>query len=65
MLFALEQSRQHRAEFLANSLRPELKVAFDGLAEKSLADQRALETQDTLSFEEFRQRYVSPDSLRV
>jgi len=63
--FALEQSRQHRAEFLANSLRPELKVAFDGLAEKSLADQRALETQDTLSFEEFRQRYVSPDSLRV
>jgi len=38
---------------------------FAQMAAESLAKQRAMETADTLGFEEWRLRYLSPEMLKV
>ena len=55
-----EAARRH----LRSLPRPGADVEFfSRLALESMQQQRALEAADTLSFEAFRQAYVSPDSL--
>jgi hypothetical protein len=35
------------------------------MAEESVAEQRAIESRDTVPFETFRQQYLSPGSLQA
>jgi glutamate--cysteine ligase len=61
--FVREQSRQTQAALLAEPWSAEQQARFDAMSAESLAAQRRIEAADTLSFEDFRQHYVSPDRL--
>jgi len=61
--FALEYSRRHRSTMLSEPLPAEVKSRFARMAEESLAKQRDIEAADTLPFEEYRRRYLSPAML--
>jgi glutamate--cysteine ligase len=61
--FALAWSRQHRSALLAEPLAGDAAAALARIAEESLAEQRAIEAADTLPFEEYRRRYLSPAQL--
>ncbi len=61
--FTLAQSRLARDTVLAAPVPAELGAHFAELAERSLADQRAVEAADTLGFEAFRQSYLDPRRL--
>ena len=63
--FALERSREHRRSILARSWPPESEARFRDLAQASLARQTVIEDEDDVPFETYRQRYLSPDSLRA
>ena len=63
--FVLALSRAH-AEHLRGLPQPrEAEAHFARLAEESLAEQRRIEAADTVPFESFRQRYLSPEQLKV
>ena len=55
--FAMRMSEQHQRSFLAEPLTPELARRFSEAAEHSLAEQRAIEAADELSFEAYLERY--------
>jgi hypothetical protein len=38
---------------------------FEGLAKKSLAEQRRIEAADQLDFETYRQKYLAHDTLII
>ena len=61
--FVRAQSVRHRDELLALPLADDVAQRFAHLAEESLAEQRKIEAADTLSFEGFRQQYLSPVHL--
>jgi len=61
--FALAQSKKHRDTLLAEPLAPQEQARFERLAAESIAKQRETEAADTLPFETYRQRYLSPESL--
>jgi glutamate--cysteine ligase len=63
--FALAHSLRHRDALRKEALSAELAAHFARLAERSVEEQRRLETSDTIPFETFRQRYLSSDSLVV
>jgi glutamate--cysteine ligase len=63
--FVLEQSRAHRETILQLPFEPAVAERFAQLAAQSLDDQRKIEASDTLPFETFRQRYLSPQALTV
>jgi glutamate--cysteine ligase len=63
--FVLAQSRAHRDALLKLPLPPDVAERFSRLAEESLAEQRRIEAADTVPFETYRQRYLSPPSLNV
>lgn len=57
--FAMRKSEEHRKAYLAQPLPPEREMFFREAAERSLAEQRAIEAADTLSFEEYVERYFA------
>ena len=61
--FALEYSHRHRRAMLSEPLPAEAEARFARMAEASLAKQREIEAADTLPFEEYRRRYLSPGTL--
>jgi glutamate--cysteine ligase len=63
--FALEQSLRHRDALLGQPLPDDEASRFRRMAEESLDRQRAIEAQDDLPFEAYRQQYLSPDSLKA
>ncbi len=62
--FALAQSRAHRAALSAQPLAPAVAQKFTAMAQASLAKQREMEARDTLPFEDWRRKYLSPQMLR-
>jgi glutamate--cysteine ligase len=62
--FALAQSRAHRAAVAALPVDGEVLRRFEDMARESLAKQQRIEAADTLSFEDWRRRYLSPAMLR-
>jgi glutamate--cysteine ligase len=63
--FVLAQSLRHRELLQREPLPADVAARFARLAETSLDEQRSVEAADTVPFETFRQRYLSPDSLVV
>ena len=63
--FALAQSVAHRDTILKLPLSADVSERFARLARESLAKQREFEAADTLPFEEFLEKYLSPSSLNV
>jgi glutamate--cysteine ligase len=61
--FVLHQSREHLATIRGLALDASEEARFAQLAEVSMAEQREIEASDSLPFELFRQRYLSPDRL--
>jgi glutamate--cysteine ligase len=61
--FVQARSQRVREQMLALPWTPQQQVRYERRARESLAQQQAIEAADTLSFEEFRQHYVSPERL--
>ena len=64
--FADQLSRQHRETFLARPLLPAQHAQMRAVAAQSLREQAAVEAADTLSFEQYLERYYHQyDTARV
>ncbi len=63
--FVLALSHLHARHLRALPLSADVGAKFARLAEESLAAQRRIEAADTVPFETFRQRYLSPDQLKA
>ncbi|HSD43124.1 MAG TPA: glutamate--cysteine ligase [Burkholderiales bacterium] len=63
--FVLALSRQHAHRLRDLPLPREVEAHFARLAEESLAEQRRIDAADTVPFETFRQRYLSPEQLNA
>jgi len=63
--FVLAYSRRHREQLLRGSLPPEQAAHFERMAAASFEEQRQIERSDSMPFETFRLRYLSPESLRL
>ena len=63
--FVLAQSRAHRDSILGLELPAEVASRYARLAEESIEEQRRIEAADTVSFETYRQQYLSPLSLNM
>ena len=61
--FVRERSQATRDTLLALPWSFEQQARYMALSQKSVADQRAIEAADVLSFEAYREQYVSPDRL--
>ena len=61
--FTGSQSRQARAKLLALPFSAGQQARFAAMSEQSVRDQKAIESADTLPFEEYRQQYISPERL--
>jgi glutamate--cysteine ligase len=61
--FIRERSRQTRDEMLAQPLGPERNEDFERMTQTSIEAQKAIEAADTLPFEQYREKYVSPARL--
>jgi glutamate--cysteine ligase len=61
--FGLEQSVRNREALREWPLSAEVDARFRRMAAASLAEQKAIEAADTVDFEAFRQRYLSPERL--
>jgi glutamate--cysteine ligase len=63
--FALACSLRHRATLQAAPFPASLAAEFARMAEESLEKQRKIEAGDKVPFEQYRQQYLSPESLRA
>ena len=63
--FALAQSRQHAQALRTLALDDAVAQRYAALAAESHARQRQMEAADTLPFEAWRQRYLSPEMLQA
>ena len=63
--FALAQSLAHAGTLRGLPLPPEVEQFFEGLTQKSLAEQQRIEAADTLDFETYRQKYLRHDTLII
>ena len=63
--FALARSLQYKKELLDLPLPADALTRFESIAAESLQEQRRIEAADTMPFEVYRQRYLSPDRLRA
>ena len=63
--FVLAYSLRHRRAFLSTPLPEAMEARLDRMAQESLDKQRAIEAADKVSFEKYRQQYLSPNSLRL
>ncbi len=61
--FVLQQSGQHRASIEALALPADVETRFAHMAADSLQEQRTIEAADSLPFEVYRQKYLSPERL--
>ncbi|WP_313313731.1 glutamate--cysteine ligase [Pulveribacter sp.] len=61
--FALDHSRTSRDVLLAQPWTEAQQQRYLALAEQSLADQRAIEAADNLSFEDWRERFMAVEQL--
>ena len=61
--FSTSQSAIARESLLALPWSAQQQARFDVMAQKSLAEQKAIEAADTLPFEEWRQQYMSAQGL--
>jgi len=61
--FALAQSAQHRRTLTGLALSEETKGRYARMAEESLAARERIEAADCLSFEAYREEYLSRDLL--
>jgi glutamate--cysteine ligase len=61
--FALAWSARHRSELQDAPLPPDVERRFAAIAAESIAEQREIEAADAVPFEQFRQKYLSPESL--
>jgi glutamate--cysteine ligase len=62
--FVLAQSRAHRVTLQGTRFGDAAATRFATLAAESLSSQQKMEAADTLPFEAWRQRYLSPEMLR-
>jgi len=63
--FALARSLEHRRALQSEPLPAGVEEQFVRMAAESLAKQREIEAADSVPFEEYRQQYLSHDSLRA
>jgi glutamate--cysteine ligase len=63
LAFAQARSTDYRRHVLALPFPPDLQARYRRMAEESLAEQRKIESEDTLPFETFRQKYLAQDLL--
>jgi len=63
--FAMNQSILHKGFFDAHQLAPEMLARFEQLAAQSHADQRAMESADTESLDDFLRHYLAPPSIEA
>lgn len=61
--FVLGQSSRHLATFGDTSISAAEATRFAKMAEDSISEQRQIEASDSLPFEVYRQRYLSPERL--
>ncbi|MBX3636542.1 MAG: glutamate--cysteine ligase, partial [Rubrivivax sp.] len=61
--FIRAQAEQTRNMLLAVPWHPAQQAAFEDLARRSVAEQRAIEAADTVDFETWRQAYLAPERL--
>ena len=61
--FVRQRSQQIREELLALPWTDEQQVRYVTMAERSVADQQAIEAADSMPFEIYRQEYVSEQRL--
>ena len=61
--FVLKQSHRHFASINASALSAAEESRFAQMAEASIAEQRKIEAADSVPFEIYRQRYLSPERL--
>ncbi len=59
--FGLNTSEGHKAYFKRGKLNPEITSRFDEMAINSKLKQKAIEENDTLSFDSFLEKYFSQD----
>ena len=63
--FALAYSLRHKVDVQREPLAGDLEARFARMASESLDKQRVIEAEDKISFEQYRQQYLSPESLRA
>ena len=63
--FSLSQSLAARDALMERPWQDDQQAQFEAMAQQSLSDQQAIEAADSLPFEEWRQRYLSPEGLLV
>jgi glutamate--cysteine ligase len=63
--FVLAESLAHAGTLRNLPLSADVAHLFDGLAKKSLATQKRIESADTLDFETYRQKYLAHDTLII
>ena len=63
MAFGLAQSHRTREWLLAQPWDAALQAHFTALSEQSVQEQRRIEANDTMPFEQYRQRYIAPERL--
>lgn len=61
--FTLAQSELAKGKLLQLPYAGSLHARMDAVARQSVADQKAIESGDSTSFEQYRQLYVSPERL--
>ena len=62
---SLSQSLAARDALMEQPWQDDQQAQFEAMAQQSLSDQQAIEAADSLPFEEWRQRYLSPEGLLV
>src|SRR6266487_304726 len=63
--FGLARSLEHAKALKSEPLPAEVEARFARLAEESIRKQKEIEAADRVDFETYRQKYLSPGSLRV
>jgi glutamate--cysteine ligase len=63
--FALARSLEHAKALRKEPLPAEVETRFARLAKESIRKQQEIEAADSVDFETYRQKYLSPESLRV
>ena len=63
--FVRAQSEKTKAYFQGLPFSSEQQAHFKQLSQQSLADQKKIEASDSMSFEQYREQYVSADRLNV
>ena len=61
--FVLAQSRRHRDALSNPPLAPAARQGYEKLAAESLAEQRRMEADDDVSFDDYRRRYLGQSLL--